>query len=131
MPHITRTILASGLAILLSACTHRETLFELMPPEHTGITFANTLTPAETLNTYVFRNFYNGGGVAIGDMNNDGLADIFLTGNLVSNRLYLNRGNFKFEDVTDQAGLISDGSMDHRSKPGGSERRSLVGFIPL
>ena len=80
-----------------------------MPPEHTGITFANTLTPAETLNTYVFRNFYNGGGVAIGDMNNDGLADIFLTGNLVSNRLYLNRGNFKFEDVTDQAGLISDG----------------------
>jgi len=81
-----------------------------MSPEQTGITFVNTLTPAETLNTYVFRNFYNGGGVAIGDLNQDGLSDIFLTGNQVSNRLYLNRGNFQFEDVTEYAGLYSTGA---------------------
>ncbi len=80
-----------------------------MNPEQTGITFANTLTPAETLNTYVFRNFYNGGGVAIGDLNRDGLADIFLTGNQVSNRLYVNLGSFRFEDVTEEAGLYSAG----------------------
>jgi len=84
-------------------------LFELMNSQHTGVTFTNSLTPSESLNTYVFRNFYNGGGVAIGDLNKDGLADIFLTGNQVSNRLYFNLGSFRFEDVTEQAGLLSEG----------------------
>ena len=96
-------------AILLIGCTRNPPLFELMSSEQTGITFINTLTPAETLNTYVFRNFYNGGGVAIGDLNQDGLADIFLTGNQVSNRLYVNLGDFRFEDVTEHAGLSSIG----------------------
>ena len=103
-----RLVVVFGL--ILNACSRDTPLFELMPPEKTGITFANTLTPAETLNTYVFRNFYNGGGVAIGDLNHDGLADIFLTGNQVSNRLYLNLGNFEFEDVTERAGLYSAGT---------------------
>ncbi len=98
------------LGVILSACSRDASLFELMPPEHTGVTFENTLTPAETLNTYVFRNFYNGGGVAIGDLNQDGLADIFLTGNQVSNRLYVNLGSFRFRDVTEQAGLYSTGA---------------------
>ncbi len=97
------------LGLILGACTRNAPLFELMRPEKTGILFSNTLIPAETLNTYVFRNFYNGGGVGIGDINNDGLADIFLTGNQVSNRLYLNLGDFRFEDVTEQAGLYSAG----------------------
>lgn len=93
----------------LCGCARDDSLFERMDSYQTGITFTNTLTPAETLNTYVFRNFYNGGGVAIGDVSGDGLADIFLTGNQVSNRLYLNLGDFNFQDVTERSGLISDG----------------------
>ncbi len=71
----------------------------------TGIDFRNDLTYTEALNPYTYRNFYNGGGVGIGDFNNDGLVDIYFTGNLVENRMYLNRGNFSFEDVTDRAGV--------------------------
>ena len=96
--------------ILFGGCSREDTLFERMSPDETGITFANTMTPAESLNTYVFRNFYNGGGVAIADLNQDGLADIFLTGNQVSNRLYFNLDNFQFEDVTEHAGLVSTGT---------------------
>ncbi|MCY4158343.1 MAG: CRTAC1 family protein [Bacteroidetes bacterium] len=106
----TRWIFIGALGLIIGACSHDAPLFELVSSEQTGITFANSLSPAETLNTYVFRNFYNGGGVAIGDLNQDNLPDIFLTGNQVSNRLYLNRGNFRFEDVTERAGLSSIGS---------------------
>ena len=84
-------------------------LFELLPPSLTGIDFENNLYPTEEFNMYIFRSFYNGGGVAIGDVNNNGLPDIFFAGNMVSNRLYLNRGDFQFEDVTEKAGLLSEG----------------------
>jgi enediyne biosynthesis protein E4 len=84
-------------------------LFVLESAGNTGISFANNVEYTEELNVYTFRNFYNGGGVAIGDINNDGLADIFFCGNQQSNRLYLNKGNFKFEDVTKDAGLDSKG----------------------
>ena len=98
------------IGLIICGCQRNSSpLFELMNSQHTGVTFINSLTPSETLNTYVFRNFYNGGGVAIGDLNKDGFADIFLTGNQVSNRLYFNLGNFRFEDVTEQAGLLSEG----------------------
>lgn len=100
----------AALALLLNACAHETPMFELMSADHTGIVFTNTLTPAETLNTYVFRNYYNGGGVAIGDIDNDGLTDIFLTGNQVSNRLYVNQGGLRFDDRTQEAGLISSGA---------------------
>ncbi|NRA48445.1 MAG: CRTAC1 family protein, partial [Phaeodactylibacter sp.] len=80
-------------------------LFELKDNERTGIDFSNDLTYTSEFNVYKYRNFYNGGGVAIGDVNNDGLVDIYLTANQTSNKLYLNKGDWKFEDVTERAGV--------------------------
>src|SRR6185437_12054761 len=81
-------------------------LFDLL--QNTGIDFNNKVEDGRLDNSFLFRNFYNGGGVAIGDINNDGLPDVFLTSNQGANRLYLNQGNFKFEDISDRAGIIKD-----------------------
>ncbi|HKH62719.1 MAG TPA: VCBS repeat-containing protein [Flavitalea sp.] len=78
-------------------------LFEAM--ENSGIDFSNTIYNTKEFNIFSYRNFYNGGGVAIGDINNDGLSDVFFTANMGSNKLYLNKGNWKFEDITEKAGL--------------------------
>lgn len=86
-----------------------DALFDLLNVNQTNVDFVNQLKPTEDFNMYLFRNFYNGGGVAVGDVSGDGLADIFLTGNMTSNRLYLNQGEFSFEDVTDSAGLNTNG----------------------
>lgn len=83
-------------------------LFREVPQSQSGITFENTLEYTEQLNTYTFKNFYNGGGVGIGDLNNDGLPEIFFSGNMVSSRLYLNKGGLVFEDITEKAGLFND-----------------------
>ncbi|HQQ84083.1 MAG TPA: CRTAC1 family protein, partial [Cyclobacteriaceae bacterium] len=80
-----------------------------MPADSTGVGFANNLTYSEEFNVYTYRSFYNGAGVGIGDINNDGLPDLFFCGNQVSNKLYLNLGNFKFRDITESAGLSSMG----------------------
>src|SRR4051794_13498469 len=80
-------------------------LFHLMEPEKTGIDFANEVVDGENFNILTYRNFYNGGGVAIGDINNDSLPDIYFTANQRQNKLYLNKGNFVFEDITDKAGV--------------------------
>jgi hypothetical protein len=95
-------------AITLNACSIKKEkpLFELM--EHTGVDFVNTVVDGKKENSFLFRNFYNGGGVAIGDINNDGLPDIFLTSNVGANKLYLNKGNFTFEDISKKAGIIED-----------------------
>lgn len=85
--------------------TPRETLFQLLSPSETNIDFVNQLEFNKDFNIYTYRNFYNGGGVALGDINNDGLLDIYFTGNMQPNKLYLNKGNFQFEDITDQAGV--------------------------
>jgi len=107
------SILIFAIVIALLSCSQNEkggdTLFESIPPEYSGVLFENNLYPTEEFNMYLFRNFYNGGGVAIGDINKDGLPDIFLTGNMTSNKLYLNKGDFNFEDITDSAGLNSEG----------------------
>ncbi len=71
----------------------------------TGIEFANRVNDTKELNILKYRNFYNGGGVAIGDINNDGLSDVFFTANQGSNKLYLNKGNFQFEDISGKAGF--------------------------
>ena len=78
-------------------------LFELM--EGTGVEFSNTIYNTKDFNIFSYRNFYNGGGVAIGDINNDGLPDVFFTANMGSNKLYLNKGDWKFEDITEKAGV--------------------------
>ena len=82
-----------------------DALFQSMPASGTGIGFENTVTDTKEFNVFKYRNFYNGGGVAIGDINNDGLPDVYLTANQLKNKLYLNKGNFKFEDITEKAGV--------------------------
>ncbi len=96
------------LPLLFASCALKkeQPLFELM--EKTGIDFTNQVEDGKKENSFLFRNFYNGGGVAIGDINNDGLADVFLTSNTAANKLYLNKGNFKFEDISSKAGIIVD-----------------------
>ncbi len=85
----------------------KDTLFELLPSSETGIAFTNQVTDTREMNILNYHNFYNGGGVAIGDINNDGKPDIFLTSNQGDNKLYLNKGNLKFEDITLRANLTS------------------------
>jgi enediyne biosynthesis protein E4 len=80
-------------------------LFQLLKPEETGIDFVNEVVDQENFNILTYRNFYNGGGVAIGDINNDSLPDLYFTSNQKTNRLYLNKGNFHFEDITEKAGV--------------------------
>ncbi len=87
----------------------KETLFQLMDNDSTGIHFENTVVDNKEENSFQFRNFYNGGGVALGDINNDGLPDVVLTSNLGDNKIYLNKGNFKFDDITTKSGFQQNG----------------------
>jgi enediyne biosynthesis protein E4 len=98
------------LCCLLWGCDRHEkghTLFTLM--DDSGIRFTNEVQNTKDFNIFSYRNFYNGGGVAIGDINNDGLADVFFTANMGANKLYLNKGDWKFEDITDKAGIKNSG----------------------
>ena len=83
-------------------------LFTSMSSTRTGINFENELPFDKEFNIYTYRNYYNGGGVALGDINNDGLLDVYFTGNIAQNKLYLNKGDFKFEDITEKAGLVTN-----------------------
>jgi hypothetical protein len=97
------------LFIFLTSCEKEKTsedfLFENLPAETTGLNFSNDLTETNALNILDYLYFYNGGGVAVGDINKDGLPDIYLTGNQVKNKLFLNKGNLQFEDITEKAGV--------------------------
>ena len=110
--HIT-VILISGFALSCqrgSDTSTADTLFKLLNADVTGITFANNVEYTEEFNTYTYRNFYNGAGVGLGDFNNDGLTDIYFCSNQSGNKLYLNKGGFKFDDITEKAGVGCHGS---------------------
>ena len=131
------------LPFYLVSCNNIDSRFEKKLSDHTGISFQNTLSYTEDFNPYTYRNFFNGGGVALGDINNDGLIDIYFTGNIVDNALYLNKGNWEFDDITDFAGVSckdnwstgatfvdinQDGLLDlyvtKSGKPGGENRHN-------
>src|SRR6266852_5514752 len=96
------------LVAVLGACGRRPApLFKLLSPRHTGVTFANTISTNDSFNVQNDVYIYNGAGVAVGDVNNDGLPDLFFSGNMVSSRLYLNKGNMQFEDITERAGVAT------------------------
>ncbi|MFN3940937.1 MAG: FG-GAP-like repeat-containing protein, partial [Chitinophagales bacterium] len=83
-------------------------LFDILTGKSTGITFVNDLTENYQVNWWRYSYIYNGGGVSIGDVNGDGLQDLFFTGNLVPNKLYLNKGNLQFEDITEKSGILKE-----------------------
>jgi len=94
--------------ILFSCGKLSKGTFEKISPSRSGINFENKVIENDTLNYLIFPYMYMGGGVSVGDINNDGLDDIFFTGNLVSNKLYLNKGNMKFDDISEKAGIKGD-----------------------
>ncbi len=94
---------------LLATAQKDTTLFRLLPSSQTGITFNNELSESDSLNILNQANIYNGGGVGIGDFNNDGLPDIYLAANMVSNKLYINKGALQFEDKTSASGTGGEG----------------------
>ena len=108
-----RFVFAYGIAVLLLAsmsCSSPDQPigFTKIPANKSGIDFANTLQETHSYNYFTYPYMYLGGGVAIGDINNDGLEDIFFSGNMVENKLYLNLGDFQFEDITVSAGIQGD-----------------------
>src|SRR5579859_397828 len=106
------TVFLGAIMVCASACEKGQTsersrshLFAKVSPDSSHVTFSNDLTYDSKFNIYTYRNFYNGGGVALGDVNNDGLIDLYFSANQGPNKLYINKGNFVFEDVTEKAGV--------------------------
>lgn len=106
--------LFSLLLAFLFSCSNQEekanVLFTFLPSSETNIHFSNQLTEDENFNMIEYLYFNNGAGVAAGDINNDGLTDLYFTSNQQSNKLYLNKGNFQFEDITNEAGVAGTGN---------------------
>lgn len=108
-----RVLLSFSILIFLFSCNKKsnlpsEKIFKKLDHLQTGISFSNNLSETDTLNYMNYAYMYMGGGVSVGDINNDGLNDIFFTGNMVPNKLYLNKGNLKFEDISETAGVSGD-----------------------
>src|SRR6266705_3979899 len=106
-----RLLIALSVSVTLLDACHRpreRPLFTRLDPAHTGVSFANTISTNDSVNMQSEIFIYNGAGVAVGDIDNDGLPDLFFTGNMVSSRLYLNKGDMRFEDITERAGVKTD-----------------------
>lgn len=109
-----KTYIYFALLLTIIACKTEEKqnddnkIFQLLSTEKTGIDFNNALSENDSLNYMSYAYMYMGGGISVGDINNDGLKDLFFTGNMVSNRLYLNKGNLEFEDISETAGVLGD-----------------------
>jgi hypothetical protein len=95
--------------LFVISCKENNTLFELVPSSRSGITFNNAITESDSMNPIDVTNIYNGGGVAAADFNNDGLQDLYFTGNMVANQLYLNKGDMEFEDITTASNTAGEG----------------------
>ena len=108
-PELNSTLAATLIIITIFSCQPDEPqyLFTKIPYSQTGVNFSNANIENEDFNVFVYEYFYNGGGVALGDINNDGLVDIYLSANQTQNKLYLNRGDFKFEDITEKSGTAA------------------------
>ena len=106
---LKRLIILLLVSYIASSCNQKKKLFTLLDPVKTGITFSNRITENDSINIVDNEYVYNGGGVAIGDFNNDGLQDVYFSGNMVSNKLYLNKGDFNFQDITEQSGVNGKG----------------------
>jgi len=120
-------ILYISALLLAFGCGEKEDfLFSNLPIEKSGVTFANTLTETSDQNILDYLYFYNGGGVALGDINNDGLLDLFFSGNQVKNKLYLNKGNLQFEDITDKAGVEGNSTWNTGSIMGDFNNDGLL-----
>lgn len=104
-----RAILALIIVTGTSSCENKSSLFTNIPSSKSGIHFNNRILETDSVNVLDFENVYNGGGVGVGDFNNDGLPDLYFSGNLVPNKLYLNKGDFAFQDVTEAAGVNGAG----------------------
>src|SRR6186997_1191152 len=146
--HYFRELFFIVLVSIITGCTQSsDKLFTKVSASTSNINFKNLLIEDEQFNVLNYPYFYNGGGVAIGDINNDGLNDILFTGNMVKNRLYLNKGELEFEDITinstvadkqgwctgaTMADVNADGWLDIyicRSADGDAERRKNLLFI--
>ncbi|MDN3581613.1 VCBS repeat-containing protein [Mucilaginibacter flavus] len=112
LPILLSNVVALFCLLCLASCQNNtagkqtgEPLFKKLDSTQTHIGFVNQLDEGLNTNVLVYEYFYNGGGVAIGDFNNDGLQDVYFTGNMIANKMYLNKGKMQFEDITDKAGV--------------------------
>ena len=110
---MNRYIVYIWTSLVFVACGRNDEQIFINPSvDDTGVDFINKLTQTNDLSILDYLYFYNGGGVAIGDINNDGLQDIYLSGNQVKNKLYLNKGNLKFVDITEEAGVAGNSTWN-------------------
>ncbi len=108
MKTIAYTAILLTVTLLLASCRKEQTLFTKISPNRSGIDFSNIIDDNGEYNILNFEYVYNGGGVAVGDFNNDRWQDLFFTGNMVKNRMYLNQGDFNFQDISSTAGILGE-----------------------